>query len=227
MLTLTPRVLGTYYCVLLLQVLCMIKKLIGGVKRAFSSGPFSRGSGLHSSDGSQDSARSSSFMPSPHETRGAIRYLAHDDVPMAMDGDDISIRSTEEMQKYESLRHWEFGHTRVYDVNLLKRVGMDEELPLILRTIGWGKLYGGDRTTRATNGWHCNHANGNASIPRLTNQHDAWPLWSLQELTLMLESSKDLSLGEMSGAQVWVHSQIFQLSCHLSHWLYHCRCLDC
>jgi hypothetical protein len=26
-------------------------------------------------------------------------------------------------------------------VNLLERVEMDEELPLILRTIGWGKLY--------------------------------------------------------------------------------------
>jgi hypothetical protein len=36
------------------------------------------------------------------------------------------------MEKYESLRHREFAHTRVYDVNLLERVGMDEELPLIL-----------------------------------------------------------------------------------------------
>jgi hypothetical protein len=71
-------------------------------------------------------------MPSPHETRGSIRYLAHDDIPMAMDNDDISIRGTEEMEKYESLRHREFGHTHVYDVNLLERVGMDEELPLIL-----------------------------------------------------------------------------------------------
>jgi hypothetical protein len=51
---------------------------------------------------------------------------------MATDSDDISIRSTEEMEKYESLRQREFGHTRVYDVNLLERVGMDEELPLIL-----------------------------------------------------------------------------------------------
>jgi hypothetical protein len=42
-------------------------------------------------------------MPSPHETRGSIRYLVHDDVPMAMDGDDTSIRRTEEMEKYESL----------------------------------------------------------------------------------------------------------------------------
>jgi hypothetical protein len=70
-----------------------------------------------------------------------IYYLAHDDILMAMDSDDISIRSTEEMEKYESLHHREFGHTRVYDVNFLERVGIDEELPFILRTIGRGKLY--------------------------------------------------------------------------------------
>jgi hypothetical protein len=29
-----------------------------------------------------------------------INYLAHDDVPEAMDGDDISIRSTKEREKY-------------------------------------------------------------------------------------------------------------------------------
>jgi hypothetical protein len=47
------------------------------------------------------------------------------------------------------LRRWrttspsaiEFAHTRVYDVNLLESVGLDEELPTILRTIGLGKLY--------------------------------------------------------------------------------------
>jgi hypothetical protein len=71
---------------------------------------------------------------------------------MATDGDDISIRSTEEMEKYVSLYQREFCHTHVYDVNLLERVGMDEQLPLILRTIGWGKLYGVDQTTRATDG---------------------------------------------------------------------------
>jgi hypothetical protein len=63
---------------------------------------------------------------------------------MATDGDNISFHSTEKMEKYESLCHQEFGHTYVYDVNLLERVGMDKELPLILQTIGWGKLYGGD-----------------------------------------------------------------------------------
>jgi hypothetical protein len=60
------------------------------------------------------------------------RYLAYDGVPEAMDGDDISIRTTKEMDKYESLGHREFAHTRIYDVNLPERVGLDEELPTIL-----------------------------------------------------------------------------------------------
>jgi hypothetical protein len=80
-------------------------------------------------------------VPLPHGTVGSSCYLAHDDVPEATDGDDISIYTTEEMEKYESLHHREFAHTRVYDVNLLERVGLDEELPTILRTIGWRKLY--------------------------------------------------------------------------------------
>jgi hypothetical protein len=49
--------------------------------------------------------------------------------------------STEEMEKYESLHRSEFAHTHIYDMNLLERVGLDKELPTILRTIGWGKLY--------------------------------------------------------------------------------------
>jgi hypothetical protein len=80
-------------------------------------------------------------VSSPHGTAGSSRYLAHDDIPKAMDGDDISIRTTEEMEKYESLCRREFAHTRVYDVNLLERVGLDEELPTILWTVCWGKLY--------------------------------------------------------------------------------------
>jgi hypothetical protein len=80
-------------------------------------------------------------MPSPHGTVGSSHYVAHDDVPVATNGDDISIRITEEMEKYESLHCLEFAHTRVYDVNLFERVGLDEELPTILQTINWGKLY--------------------------------------------------------------------------------------
>jgi hypothetical protein len=69
------------------------------------------------------------------------RYLAHDDVPKVMNSDDISICTTEKMEKYESLHHREFGHTHIYDVNFLERVSLDEVLPTILRTISWGKLY--------------------------------------------------------------------------------------
>jgi hypothetical protein len=119
-----------------------MKKLLSGVKRALASNPCSRGSSSRSGDnGSQDSPWSLSFVSLPHGTAGLSRYLAHDDVPEATDGDDISIRTTEEMEKYMSLRHREFAHTHVYDVNLLELVGLDEELPTILRTVGWGKLY--------------------------------------------------------------------------------------
>jgi hypothetical protein len=49
--------------------------------------------------------------------------------------------ATEEMEMYESLHHREFAHTRIYDMNLLERVGLDEELPTIIQTISWRKLY--------------------------------------------------------------------------------------
>jgi hypothetical protein len=114
-----------------------MKKLLSGVKQALSFGPSNQGSGSRSGDNrSQDSPRSSSFVPSPHGAVGSSRYLAHDNVPEATNGDDISICTTEEMEKYKFLRHREFAHTRVYDVNLLKRVGLDEEFLTIFRTIG-------------------------------------------------------------------------------------------
>jgi hypothetical protein len=72
---------------------------------------------------------------------GSSRYLADVDVPVAMDGDDISIHTTEEMKKYESLCRREFARNHIYDVNLLEGVGLDEELSIILWTIGWGKPY--------------------------------------------------------------------------------------
>jgi hypothetical protein len=119
-----------------------MKKLLSGVKRALSFGPSSRGSGSRSDDNrSQDSSWSSFFVPSLHETAGLIYYPAHDDIPMATNDDDISICTTTKMEKYEYLCHREFAQTRVYDVNLLERIGLDEELPTILQTISWGKLY--------------------------------------------------------------------------------------
>jgi hypothetical protein len=119
-----------------------MKKLLSGVKQVLSSGPCSRGPGSRSGDNrSQDSPQSSSFVPSRHGTAGLSHYLAHDDIPVATDGNDITIHTTEEMEKYESHRCREFAHTHVYNVNLLARVGLDDELPIIHWTIGCGKLY--------------------------------------------------------------------------------------
>jgi hypothetical protein len=65
-------------------------------------------------------------VPLPHGTVGSRHYLAHDDVPVATNGNDISICITKEMEKYGAVRHREFAHTRVYDVNLHERVGLDD-----------------------------------------------------------------------------------------------------
>jgi hypothetical protein len=98
-----------------------MKKLLSGVKRALASGPSSRGSGSRFGDNiSQDSPWSSSFMPSLHGTAGLSCYLAQDDVSEATNGNDISIRTTDKIEKYESHRHREFAHTRIYDVTCLR-----------------------------------------------------------------------------------------------------------
>jgi hypothetical protein len=119
-----------------------MKKLQGGVKPTFLSGPSDRDSSSHYNNSiSQDSLLSLSFVPSPHRTTGSSCYLAQNDNPEATKSNDISICTIEEMEKYDSLHHQEFAHSRIYDVNLFERVGLDEELPTILWTIGWGKLY--------------------------------------------------------------------------------------
>jgi hypothetical protein len=61
-------------------------------------------------------------VPSLHRTIGSSHHLAHDDIPVATDGDNISIHTIEEMEKYESLYCREFAHTRIFDVNSLERV---------------------------------------------------------------------------------------------------------
>jgi hypothetical protein len=53
-----------------------------------------------------------------------------------VDDDDISNYMPEESERLESLRVREFIHTRVYDVNLLKKGEMDADLPTLFRTVG-------------------------------------------------------------------------------------------
>jgi hypothetical protein len=54
-----------------------------------------------------------------------------------MDDDDISIYTLEELERLKSLWVREFIHTRVYDVNLLKKGEMDVDLPTLFLAIGW------------------------------------------------------------------------------------------
>jgi hypothetical protein len=54
-----------------------------------------------------------------------------------VDGDDISIYTSEEFERLESLWVREFIHTRVYDVNLLKKGEMDVKLPTLFHAVGW------------------------------------------------------------------------------------------
>jgi hypothetical protein len=53
-----------------------------------------------------------------------------------IDDDDISIYTPEELERLESLQVREFIHTRVYDVNLLKKGEMDVNLPTLFCAIG-------------------------------------------------------------------------------------------
>jgi hypothetical protein len=57
-----------------------------------------------------------------------------------MDDNDISICMPEELERLEPLRVQEFIHTRVYDVNLLKKGEMDVDLSTLFRTIGWSSV---------------------------------------------------------------------------------------
>jgi hypothetical protein len=53
-----------------------------------------------------------------------------------VDDDDISIYTSEELERLESLRVQEFVHTHVYDVNLLKKGEMDVDLPTLFHAVG-------------------------------------------------------------------------------------------
>jgi hypothetical protein len=52
-----------------------------------------------------------------------------------MDDDDISFYTSEELEKLESLRVQEFIHTRVYDLNLLKKGEVDVDLPTLFGAV--------------------------------------------------------------------------------------------
>jgi hypothetical protein len=84
-----------------------------------------------------DLLQSLSFVPSWHRAV-QLRYSpAQTRGHKIVDDYDISIYTPEELERLESLRVEEFVHTRVYDVNLLKKGEMDVDLPTLFHTVGW------------------------------------------------------------------------------------------
>jgi hypothetical protein len=79
--------------------------------------------------------RSSSFVASWHRATQLSYNPAQTKGRKIMNDDDISIY-TSELERLESLRVREFIHTRVYDVNLLRKGEMDVDLPTLFHAIG-------------------------------------------------------------------------------------------
>jgi hypothetical protein len=135
MLMPTPRVLGTLACVCCFcECFFLDEEVISRVEEDFSPNMLHHGSGAHSlRDGmSLDSWRFSSSVPPQHEAAPLSHHPVHVDMPPIDDDDDISIYSHEELSRFKSLCVREFAHTHVYDVTLLKRVGLDIELPTVI-----------------------------------------------------------------------------------------------
>jgi hypothetical protein len=83
-----------------------------------------------------DLLRFLSFLPSCHSAAQLSYSPTQTEGRKIMDNDDISIYTPEELERLESLQVQEFIHTRVYDVNLLKKGEIDVNLPAPFRTVG-------------------------------------------------------------------------------------------
>jgi hypothetical protein len=133
---LTPRVLGCFV-VLVCQYLCRMQKALKHEKHVLSPSSSSQNTGLTIDNLLLDLLRSSSFVPSWHRAAQLSYSPAQTRGCKIMDDDDISIYTPKELERLESLRVQEFNHTRVYDVNLLKKGEMDVDLPTLFCAIGW------------------------------------------------------------------------------------------
>jgi hypothetical protein len=126
-LMLTPRVLCTLACVYCFcECFYRMKKLSPGLNKIFSPDTSHHRSGFRSlSDGMPlDSWQFSSSMPPQHEATPLSHHPVLIEMPL-IDDDDISIYSHEELIRFESLRKQEFASTRVYNVILPERVGLN------------------------------------------------------------------------------------------------------
>jgi hypothetical protein len=120
-----------------------MKRALCRVKKGLSTGSSSHDTDSHNwiDSMSLDSLWSASYIPSLYGI-GQLGYPPTKGKGSMMEDDtDIIICDNKELVTFESLRDQEYTHTHVYNVTLRERVGVDIELPTILYTIGWEKLY--------------------------------------------------------------------------------------
>jgi hypothetical protein len=90
---------------------------------------------------SLNSQQFSSSMPPQDDAALVSHHPMHVEMPPIDDDNNISIHSQEDLAWVESIHVREFAPTRVYDVSLLEHMGLDIQLPTVIRSIGCGKLY--------------------------------------------------------------------------------------
>jgi hypothetical protein len=128
-----------------------------------------------------------------------------------MDNDDISIYTLEELERLESLQVQEFVHTRVYDVNLLKKRGdgcrPSHSLPhrwleFCDEISGKSTTGGRDLMDQAHDGGIGTRSGDVSFLHRLIYWHHQQPLQSPWPRTKCLNLAKILAWGSSWGAQV-------------------------
>lgn len=55
----------------------------------------------------------------------------------APDDSHIELQADQEFQAYDMLKDRTFGHTRVFDEDLLEKTGMDTEFASVWKAVGW------------------------------------------------------------------------------------------
>jgi hypothetical protein len=113
-----------------------MRKALHRVRKVLTSGSSSHDSSSHTQSDSMslDSSWFASYVPSSHGA-GQSSYPPTQAGGIIEDDINISIHTHEELVRFKSVRHREYVHTHIYDVILLKRVGMDLELRTIFHMV--------------------------------------------------------------------------------------------
>jgi len=119
------------------------RKLVGALKKVTGSGS-SRSQGGSSSHRSSTPTQSYTREPEEsheeHVESPAPYEQAEEQQEEAPDDSHIELRGDREFQTYNILKDRVFGHTRVFDEDLLEKTGMDSEFASVWKAVGWSSF---------------------------------------------------------------------------------------